>query len=59
MASNWRDDPATLNQKTSLRNTLDKRYGIREGLRIWEEIMEKNPTKGQLSDLLGELYKKK
>lgn len=56
---NWRDEPATIQQKLALRNALDKRYGMRQGREAYEELGGDNLTKGQASDELKRLYSKK
>lgn len=55
----WRDDPATIAQKLALRNALDKRYGMRQGREIYDELGGDNITKGQASDELKRLYETK
>lgn len=55
----WRDEPATWNQKLTLRNQLDKRYGSWQGGEIYRELEAKGLTKGIASDELKRLFAKK
>ncbi len=53
---NWRQEPATIAQKLALRNALDKRYGIRGGREVYDELDPDHMTKGEASDELKRLY---